>query len=944
MPPRRHVMGASEGSSAAGVGAMFMSSPPPATARGILARFADPTPMCTEDVMRHLDALARLPEHVDVDALEAVLTKRLDAGRSALPIETADELLTVARLVTRLGSAPSTVAEALHRSMRGQLRIEPDELSTAECERLRVASHVLGPAEQPTLMRAAIAGLPSKFAVPTGLQALDAEPEWQHASIALGLLAHPTALHELTPAQRAKVGRALQVAAPLAGFVVSNQLRAAHPFLGTLEGPWLEQAFADGPEEAIEIVRLLLVDTPENVRDGLARIDKLLPAAKARAQAHLSRAELGLIEAFLDPAKFKQAAAVYEALRTPTTLAKGLEALAASGAAEAVGISRFAVDVARALAPSIESAPTKERAASLVARLLMCKSTKLGGVVVDLLDDDPRWQWSIPASSAPLTKPSRERGLARVFEHHNDVREAREIADLLVSGLPREMMVENDVDTEVVDALPRLASRPDLQVLAAADLVDELLQDRASRGASTRRWQELEAAIEQWRGTTGAKEHDVSKRVRMREAAIAAASVPLLILDAALGSDFEGSVPREHFRFEGPVGALAHAPKIFGVLGERDTAVTADRRRPVLTGLATLATMSLRAINSPSARAVIRSVLATAGEGTAKEFGARLQALANDLERRFPAPQARANEARDRVQGALGNEPGAASVLRAVTRWAATFEAGVESAALDRLIDTLESGTLDETRRASLVPARFDVDDVDAARLPDIFRELCAGDRATPKQLLGRPSRHGLAEVVDEGGAHAWARAVDDIRSCQSTDRPTYNNRGLMNRFEDGAVRLFAVRDTEGKTRARAAARLVSLRNEGRAALFVDRCYHDATSPEARAEAQDLMAELALRRGDMLGVPVLFANDAAAPYDEPMPRHAEVELTQGIAPDYMDVGGIGVVVPGDRVRVLVGQMCVHEPTPRVVRSARALGIELEGDARPVVAPAQASAS
>jgi hypothetical protein len=142
----------------------------------------------------------------------------------------------------------------------------------------------------------------------------------------------------------------------------------------------------------------------------------------------------------------------------------------------------------------------------------------------------------------------------------------------------------------------------------------------------------------------------------------------------------------------------------------------------------------------------------------------------------------------------------------------------------------------------------------------------------------------------------------------------------LLNRFEDGAVRLLALRDDDGRTRASAEMRLATLEN-GALALVVDKLYADGPS---RAAGKPLLAAFARERAAALGVELVLTDDYV---DDDVLEPLLVQLPDAVAPDYIDLAGKGHTSTGP-VRALL--IAAHREGPGDIEGqARALGIDVK---------------
>jgi hypothetical protein len=174
-------------------------------------------------------------------------------------------------------------------------------------------------------------------------------------------------------------------------------------------------------------------------------------------------------------------------------------------------------------------------------------------------------------------------------------------------------------------------------------------------------------------------------------------------------------------------------------------------------------------------------------------------------------------------------------------------------------------------------------------RLFDAFSAGGALDVGALLESAGEPPDASRARwrVVDSDDVLDWVRAVDDVASCQSTDGAPMYNRGLLNRFEDGAVRLVALRDETGATKARAAMRLATLEDDS-VALVLDRLYQAAPprTEEARRMAE-LVATFARARAASLRVSLVVTESYASTTD---PTTQLVDYPRPLGTDYIDAG------------------------------------------------------
>jgi hypothetical protein len=262
----------------------------------------------------------------------------------------------------------------------------------------------------------------------------------------------------------------------------------------------------------------------------------------------------------------------------------------------------------------------------------------------------------------------------------------------------------------------------------------------------------------------------------------------------------------------------------------------------------------------------------------------QLEAFADATVRAHPTPLELAAAFRPLVEGKRGGD----GFLRLVGGIQATFHSGVEREAVARITAALEAGTLSASRRASLVRSRFPDLVVDDARLEALFDRFDAGAVRDAADLDA--SFQGCT-VIDSCDVLDWMRAVDDIESCQSSRGAPMYNRGMLNRFEDGSVRLLAVRDADGNTLARGALRLVSV--DGAPALLVDRPY-PTTRRHGHGDEVELLAAFARSRSHALGIPLVLGGDFRS--TAPAARHTFARPPP-LSVDYIDSGG-GIVVAG----------------------------------------------
>jgi hypothetical protein len=191
----------------------------------------------------------------------------------------------------------------------------------------------------------------------------------------------------------------------------------------------------------------------------------------------------------------------------------------------------------------------------------------------------------------------------------------------------------------------------------------------------------------------------------------------------------------------------------------------------------------------------------------------------------------------------------------------------------------LIDGSLDETRRATLRADRFPDAKLDETALTRIFDAFSTGATMSSR-ALDTEDAHAGWELVDSADPLDWARAVDDVRSCQSTDGDPNLNCGLLNRFEDGSVRLIALRDDTGATRGRGAMRLTTLQ-DGQVGLLLDRLYGE--DEDAQVE---LMTAFGRERAKALGVPLVLTDS----YSKQRRYQHVLRLPATLASDYLDVG------------------------------------------------------
>jgi hypothetical protein len=656
--------------------------------------------------------------------------------------------------------------------------------------------------------------------------------------------------------------------------------------------------------------------------DGVTRVVRHQPALLPTVVAPFEGRERALAERIFTPstsATEREAARRFLcALNDPEDFAREIDAIAASPPDELQGASRVAVEVAAALA---RMASVKEESNTAVwhgLELLAATSAhELAEKVVQL----PNVMAYLDAAELP---PRGLHGAPRTtFDHLaqslDALSERHELARELLFGLPRDELEDEGVDPEHLGDLPRMLSQhPDLIALTSVALAEKLRPSDALEPLDDR-LAHVDAYLAAWRAKHAARSQAGSRREALRAGAVGGAALALLLLDTALGDARAGVRP------------LAHAPEVFSLVGARDTAATADRRRDVLLALGALASVATRAHDDADARESVNAALASARDGKPAELAARCRATATALAERFPRADDPGVLAVARIAPRVANRRGAESLTRYVARMANAFDDGVEAAALERLVDALEQGTLDDVRDASMVPTRLVGASADLPRFDDLCAELRRGSAQSIESLVGSKSSYGLTRAVDEGGALAWCAAVDDARSCQSTYRSTDTSRGLLNRFEDGFVRLLGVGGDDGALRARAAARLVALPHEQRAALLVDVCYFaPGASDGERTEALAALAALARGRAEALGVPVLFTSEARYP-SSGSEEHVRVAFPSLLAPDYLDFGFERVVDPRARQPAMhTGSVLFEEPVDRkrVASKARKIGIDV----------------
>jgi hypothetical protein len=402
-------------------------------------------------------------------------------------------------------------------------------------------------------------------------------------------------------------------------------------------------------------------------------------------------------------------------------------------------------------------------------------------------------------------------------------------------------------------------------------------------------------------GTHLGKAKASSSSSKQREATVALTAIAGAAMDMA-------TAPER--RAAGVPCVFAEAMKpLLDVVGHPRFAKSGPARNALLLSLFQLAG-ALKTAKPRVGDATWRAALDALAARGPNEVRAAIDVIVQDVGRRF----ARADDPGTLLDPVLADRRGSEGLKRYLNNITASYQQGVEADAAKRLLTALLEGTLDDDRRESLTPARFRAHGGGKRELQRVFDGYSRGGTSSAASLLekaGLPPHDHRAQWqgIDSADVLDWVRAVDDQRSCQSTDGSTHLNRGLLNRFEDGSVRLLALRDASGKTQARAAMRLVLLgKRDPKLALLVDRAYVDTSGTQAeRRDDILLLGALALARGEALGLPVVFTRPGL---DNPKP--ATVTLPPPLATDYLDFGS-GVTPPTADLSAMDLTAEVHEP-------------------------------
>jgi hypothetical protein len=377
-----------------------------------------------------------------------------------------------------------------------------------------------------------------------------------------------------------------------------------------------------------------------------------------------------------------------------------------------------------------------------------------------------------------------------------------------------------------------------------------------------------EGSVDAWEATHLRKATAGSKTVEARKGTVSAASLALAMLDLHARN---AEVPDP----ERPRALRAH---VLDVVGHPSIAKDGPTRNAVLGPLFQLAALAERIPAGAPLWTSLRDTLASMREG--KATASALVQLCSDVRAQHPSDDAAA----DRLKASLRDARGTEGLLRFREGILKTFGEGVERASMKRLTRALIDGSLPAQRRASLCRSRFEAAKLDDRALEGLFERYAQGARV-PAREVAHGARFDDLELLDTDDVLDWSRAVDDVTSCQRTDGSPVFNRGLLNRFEDGSVRLLAVRDPTGKTVGRAALRLVTV-EDGRLSLFLD-------APYTRSEkTASLMKRFAKQRADALGVPLVVPSF----YETRTPATPRtVRFPPLLATDYVDAGRLGVV-------------------------------------------------
>jgi hypothetical protein len=581
------------------------------------------------------------------------------------------------------------------------------------------------------------------------------------------------------------------------------------------------------------------------------------------------------------------------------------------------GRSRLALDLAHALLKHPGSSPAEEKDTKRAARSLLRDPSPraLAEAVAVLGERAPETAAALLRAAPPQTDPQ---PAEKIAAHFSDVTGLENLLEGAIAALP--------YGAQNAPAPPRalMRARPELwpPLLADAFVGTSWLE----LGDVDRAFKRAHKSIAAWADKELKKAKASSSTTNQREGAVGAAATAVAMIDLVFGA-------RSYSGARGPLSALS---AVVHRIGDARIAKNSRARNEVLTSLFRLASMAPRIADDRRERERFTAMLESAAHKSAADFAHDVDALASDVRRTHPT----SNERFGGVRAKLGDAPGASGMLEYLEKLGSTFKEGVESESLARLIAHLENDTLHAARAGTLVAQRF----VDAKGTPlpddDTFRNVVRGwsigARTQPLALEAALPQHAAALAgciaLDSDAPLDWQRAVDDIISCQSASSSPGYNRGMLNRYEDGSVRLIALRDKDGATLARAALRLVVDEDpQPHLAIVLDKLYEPfGRSDEPGAEKSAVLA-FARERAAALGVPLLVA----APVAQEL-RDVHIVVPEPLATDYhdskSDTFGGGIVRPtGNAVPISLRLGVASDAPPtRIATQAHALGIDVKG--------------
>jgi hypothetical protein len=388
-----------------------------------------------------------------------------------------------------------------------------------------------------------------------------------------------------------------------------------------------------------------------------------------------------------------------------------------------------------------------------------------------------------------------------------------------------------------------------------------------------------------------------SAGTRQREGAVCATVVALAMLEVLF----------EQARLGSKV-FLRDRAALLDAVGHPRIAKDGPTRTAFLTSLFRLAVVSERIPWGTDGWDAVIEAFANAAD--LKEVARRCAESADALIAQYPTRLETSARFAPLVEGRRGGD----GFLRFAGGLLSEYEEGsVELATLDRVAQSIARGTAAADRRATLTRDRFPQPGLDDGKLRALFDAYDSGARESADEMrarLGLPENETLvgAELLDSGCLFDWQRAVDDIRSCQSSDGAPELNRGMLNRMVDGTVRLIALRDGDGKTRARAALRLVTLDGQ-EPALFLEHLYAPVSKRVDAQTTHALVSTFVRERARALGLPLVVGDTF---HSDAMPSTHTLSFPDLLGPDYFDLLRTGVREPG-AADAITTSLCVERP-------------------------------